>query len=176
MWALWDFDGKGPCMGKILHIFRNLEKHVVSLRGEPFRLDHDMADPMEDTFYNRWTMVKTDLHYAGALLNPYLLQELADDSNSLIACKRVLQKLCSPETYPDVVQDFLAFRHSQTGLAFDVASFLLDEPWPIAPCGFFFKNPKIPLVAADSRMYMSGISFAVFPIHSGYCVVVGYVL
>jgi hypothetical protein len=58
MWALRDFDGKSPCMEKILHIFRNLEKHIVSLRGEPFRLDHDMADPMEDAFYNHWTMDK----------------------------------------------------------------------------------------------------------------------
>jgi hypothetical protein len=100
-------------MEKILYIFRNLEKHVVSFRGEPFRLDHDMADPMEDAFYNRWIMVKIDLHYAGALLNPYLLhdKELANDCDSFIAFKRVLQKLCSLETYPDVVQDFLAFRH-----------------------------------------------------------------
>jgi hypothetical protein len=92
MWALWDFDGKDPCMGKILHIFCNLEKHVVSFRGKLFRLDHDMADPMEDAFYNRWTMVKTDLHYAGALLNPNLLydKELANDSDSLTVCKRVL--------------------------------------------------------------------------------------
>jgi hypothetical protein len=52
MWALRDFDGKGPCMGKILHIFHNLEKHVEGLRGEPFRLDHDMADPMEDALDN----------------------------------------------------------------------------------------------------------------------------
>jgi hypothetical protein len=105
MWALRDFDGKDPCMKKILHNSRNLEKHVVSLRDEPCRLYHYMADPMEDAFYNRWTMVKIDLHYAGALLNPYLLydKELADNSDSLIACKKVLQKLCSPETYPDVV-------------------------------------------------------------------------
>jgi hypothetical protein len=34
MWALRDFDGKDPYMEKILHIFRNLEKHVVSFRGE----------------------------------------------------------------------------------------------------------------------------------------------
>jgi hypothetical protein len=53
MWALWDFDGKDPCMGKILYIFRNLEKHIISLRGEPFRLDHNMVDSMEDAFYNR---------------------------------------------------------------------------------------------------------------------------
>jgi hypothetical protein len=50
MWVLWDFDSKGLCMGKILHIFRNPKKHVLSLRGEPFRLDHDMANAMEDAF------------------------------------------------------------------------------------------------------------------------------
>jgi hypothetical protein len=48
MWALQDFDGKGPCMEKILYIFCNLEKHVLSLRGEPLRLDHNMAN----AFYN----------------------------------------------------------------------------------------------------------------------------
>jgi hypothetical protein len=39
-------------------------------------------------------MVKRDLHYVGVLMNPYLLHdnELADNNNSLIACKRVLQK------------------------------------------------------------------------------------
>jgi hypothetical protein len=60
-------------------------------------------------------MVKTDLHYAGALLKPYLLhdKELTDDSNSLISYKRVLRKLCFPETYPDIVQDFLVVRHKQ---------------------------------------------------------------
>jgi hypothetical protein len=53
---------------------------------------------------------QTNLHYAGALLNPYLLhnKELADDSNSLTTCKRVLQKLCPLETYPDALQFFLA--------------------------------------------------------------------
>jgi hypothetical protein len=53
MWALRNFDGKGPCTEKILYIFRNLEKHILSLKLEPFRLDHDMADAMEDAFYNR---------------------------------------------------------------------------------------------------------------------------
>jgi hypothetical protein len=64
-----------------------------------------MADPMEDAFYNRWTMVKLDLHYADALLNPYLLhnKELTDDSDSFMACKRVLRKLCFPEMYLEVV-------------------------------------------------------------------------
>ena len=105
MWTLQDFDGKDPCMEKILHIFRNLEKHIVSLKGEPFRLDHEMANSMEDAFYNCWTMVKTDLYYAGVLLNLYLLHDnkLADDSDSLTTCKKVLRNLCSREAYPDVV-------------------------------------------------------------------------
>ena len=60
-------------------------------------------------------MVKTNLHYASTLLNLYLLydKEMADNSDSLTACKRVLQKLCSLETYLDIVQDFFAFRHKQ---------------------------------------------------------------
>ena len=60
-------------------------------------------------------MVKIDLYYKNALLNPYLLhdKEFADDSNSLTICKRALQKLCPPKTYPNVVQDFLAFQHKQ---------------------------------------------------------------
>jgi hypothetical protein len=53
MWALRDFDGKGPYMGKILYIFRNLEKYILSLKGELFGLDRDLADAMEDTFSNR---------------------------------------------------------------------------------------------------------------------------
>ena len=79
-------------MEKILHIFRNLEEHVVSLRDKLFKLDHNMANPMEDAFYNYWTMVKTNLHYASALLNLYLFhdKELVDDNDSLITCKKVL--------------------------------------------------------------------------------------
>ena len=64
MWALWEFDGKGLCMGKIVHIFHNLQKHVLSLRDELFRLYYDMANAMEDAYYNCRTMVGTDLHYA----------------------------------------------------------------------------------------------------------------
>jgi hypothetical protein len=64
-----------------------------------------MADTMEDAFYNRWRMVKTDLYYAGALLNPNLLhdKELVDDNDSLITCKRVFWKMYPLESYPNVV-------------------------------------------------------------------------
>jgi hypothetical protein len=76
-------------------------------------LGYDMADTMEDAIYIRWRMFKTYLHYAGALLNLYLLhdKESANDNNSLIACKKVFQKLCLLEMYLDIVQNFLAILH-----------------------------------------------------------------
>ena len=113
VYTLREFDAKEPCMGKALHILRDLEKHVLALRSEPFNLDSDLADIAEDEFYARKQMITTDLHSAGALLNPYLLhdKELADDPDVITACKRVLRKLCTPETYPDVVKEFIAFRH-----------------------------------------------------------------
>ena len=57
--------------------------------------------------------METDLHYAGALLNPYLLhdKELADDQDAKQACKRVLTKICKPEEYAKVVKEFMAFRN-----------------------------------------------------------------
>jgi hypothetical protein len=68
-------------------------------------LNCELADVIEIAFYSQWDMVTINLHYAGALLNPYLLhdKELANNSNSLTGCKTVLQKLCPPETYPNVV-------------------------------------------------------------------------
>jgi hypothetical protein len=99
MWALHDFDGK----------------HILRLRGEPFRLDCNLVDTTEDVFYSQWGMVTTNLHYAGALLNPYMLhnKEVANNSDGFNACKIVLQKLCSPKTYPNLMQDVLELRHKQ---------------------------------------------------------------
>ena len=39
VYALWKFDAKEPSMGKVLAILRDLEKHVLALRTEPFNLD-----------------------------------------------------------------------------------------------------------------------------------------
>ena len=115
VYDLREFDAKEPSMGKVLAIMRNLEKHVLALCTEPFNLDSDFADLAERQFYAWKQMISTDLHSAGALLNPYLLhdEELGDDSNVVTTCKRVLRNLCTPETYPDVVQEFLAFRHKR---------------------------------------------------------------
>ena len=115
VYALREFDAKEPSMGKVLAILCNLEKHVLALRTNPFNLDSDFTDLAERQFYARKQMISIDLHSASALLNPYLLhdEELSDDSDVVTACKRVLRNLCTPETYPDVVQEFLAFRHKR---------------------------------------------------------------
>ncbi len=111
VFGLRDLDAKTPCMGKVLHIMRNLEKHVFSLRQEPFGLSSDLAIPIEKSFGKRREMVQTDLHYRGALLNPYLLhdKELVNNQYATNACKRVIRKICQPGTDPDVVKEFVAF-------------------------------------------------------------------
>jgi hypothetical protein len=111
-----DFVGFGwqrSMHGEILHIFRNFQKHILSLRRELFTLDCNLADAMEDAFYSRWRKVKIDLYYASALMNPYLLHDkkLADNSDSL--SEEGVPKLCPPETYSNIVQHFLAFQHKQ---------------------------------------------------------------
>ena len=50
VFGLGDLDAKTPCMGKVLHVMRNLEKHVFSLRKEPFGLSSDLAIPIEKLF------------------------------------------------------------------------------------------------------------------------------
>ena len=56
---------------------KNLEKHVLSLRNPPFNLAHNLATLAEEDFYSRWRMMTTDLHHAGAILNPYLLEDIS---------------------------------------------------------------------------------------------------
>jgi len=60
-------------------------------------------------------MVETDLHYAGALLNLYLLhdKELVNDLDAIERCKRVLMQICKSKEYVDVVRKFVAFQHKE---------------------------------------------------------------
>jgi hypothetical protein len=56
-----------------------------------FELPSNLANVIEDQFYMRWKMLTTNLHYAWAFFNPYLLGEalLHDDANA----KEVLNKV-----------------------------------------------------------------------------------
>jgi hypothetical protein len=61
-------------------------------------------------------MLTTNLHYAGALLNPYLLGEacLHDDANAKEALNKVLRKIAStPNAYALTLKYFVDFVKSQ---------------------------------------------------------------
>ena len=72
MKALQVFDGKEPAMGKAWLTMNNLRKHIFRLQYAPFLLTLAIAEEIEENFMKRWDMMLTDLHYAGAMLNPYL--------------------------------------------------------------------------------------------------------
>ena len=72
MKALWVFDGKELAMGKAWLIMDNLRKHIFRLRYTSFSLTPAIAEEIEENFMKRWDMMLTDLHYARAMLNPYL--------------------------------------------------------------------------------------------------------
>jgi hypothetical protein len=60
-------------MGKAWLVMKTLEKHVQSLENPPFSLPPKLASHVESQFQCLWRMMKTNLHYVGALLNPYFL-------------------------------------------------------------------------------------------------------
>jgi hypothetical protein len=91
---------------------KTLGRHVLSLQDPPFQLPSNLANVIEDQFYQRWEMLTTDLHYAKALFNPYLLGEarLHDDTNVKEVLNRLLQKIIrTPTTYALVLKDFANF-------------------------------------------------------------------
>jgi hypothetical protein len=59
-------------MGRAWLNMNNVKKHVFKLCSNPFFLPPPIATHLERSFMKRWDMVCTDLHLAGALLNPYL--------------------------------------------------------------------------------------------------------
>jgi hypothetical protein len=81
MVALKEFNGKQPCMGNVYMIMRALRHHVAALHNAPFNMPSDLMEPFEVALKNREALVASDLHYAGALLNPHLIKdmELRDD-------------------------------------------------------------------------------------------------
>ena len=93
--TLRTFDGQKPAMGRAWLAMNNLKNHVFALRDAPFLLDPVIASRFEEQFNSRWKMMLTDLHYAGALLNPYLTDcvELQRDGGAKRARNRVLRHL-----------------------------------------------------------------------------------
>ena len=100
-------------MDKAWLVMKNVEKHVLGLRDPPFSFERRYAIPAIDAFYKRWDMFRTDLHYAGALLNPFLLDKdmLMDDDEARVAILRVLRKLAvGDQAYASTLSEYQAFR------------------------------------------------------------------
>jgi hypothetical protein len=70
--ALPVFDGKAPAMGLAWKIIHDLQTHIQSFTEPPFHLELDHAEQALENFRDRWRLMKTDLHWAGAMLNPML--------------------------------------------------------------------------------------------------------
>jgi hypothetical protein len=90
--ALRVFDGKAPAMPKAWLVMKTLQEHVWSLRNEPCFLNDETATKFEEHFEARWKLMLTDLHYARALLNPFLIEvgTLRSDGVAKRALNRVL--------------------------------------------------------------------------------------
>jgi hypothetical protein len=96
--ALRVFDGSTPAMAKAWLEMNNLKRYVFSLWNPDFNLPTPMAARLEAQFVQRWEMMITDLHYAGALLNPFLMNVMEIQNNGTAKCalNRVVQKLSGP--------------------------------------------------------------------------------
>ncbi len=90
--SLKAFDGKQPCMGRVWLLMKTLKRHVLSLWNSPFELPSNLVNVIKNQFYVTWEMLTTNLHYVGAILNPYLLGEvrLHDDADVKEALNKVL--------------------------------------------------------------------------------------
>jgi hypothetical protein len=95
--ALRVFDGWEPTMERAWLTMNNLKKHIFNLWNPPFNLPARIATTLEENFTKRWDMMVTDVHYAGALLNPYLkdVLEIQGNGDAKHALNRVVLKLCA---------------------------------------------------------------------------------
>jgi hypothetical protein len=117
VFALKEFDGKQPCMGNVYMIMRALRHHVAALHNAPFNMPSDLVEPFEVALRNREALVASDLHYAGALLNPHLIKdmELHDDQNAMAGLMRVFQRLTdTAEEFQAVKVEFNLYFHTMS--------------------------------------------------------------
>jgi hypothetical protein len=115
--ALKEFDGKQPCMGNVYMIMRALRQHVAALHNAPFNMPSDLVEPLEVALKNKEALAASDLHYAGALLNPHLIKdmELRDDQNAMAGLMRVFQRLTdTAEEFQAVKAEFNLYFHTMS--------------------------------------------------------------
>jgi hypothetical protein len=130
------FDGKQPAMGKAWLVMHELQKHVQKFADPPFNLDRELAESALNSFQTRWGLMLTDLHWAGGLLNPFLIGKITlhENPRARPALNRVLRNLTPDEaTYLMAItefQDFIESRGAFEGVPLATrADFPLHEWW-----------------------------------------------
>ena len=114
--ALCVFDGKAPAMELAWKVMYDLETHVREFVQPPFALSADLTAKAISTFRHRWWMMLTDLHWAGAMLNPVLRgwAPVHEHEQSRRILNQVFRKYYpNDNTYVEVLsqyQDFLENR------------------------------------------------------------------
>ena len=110
------FDGNAPTMCHAWKVMHDLGIHVQGFRDAPFCLEQDLATKALDAFNARWRLMITDLHWAGAMLNPSLRgwAPLHEHEHARPILNRVLRKLVTREDDLGLVlnqyQDFIENR------------------------------------------------------------------
>jgi hypothetical protein len=102
-------------MGEVYIIIRALRQYVAALRNAPFNMPKDLVQPLEVVLTNRKAWVCSDLHCAGALLNPHFIKdmELRDDQRATAGLMRVFQKLTDTDAeFQAVKLEFNAYFHT----------------------------------------------------------------
>jgi hypothetical protein len=110
------FDGKAPAMGMAWRVMHDIQTHIRGFSKPPFRLSLELAANAMLTFQYRWRLMLNDLHWAGAMLNPFLRgwAPLCEDDNSRTILNRVLRRLAPDEdTYVQILHQYQDFLENQ---------------------------------------------------------------
>jgi hypothetical protein len=141
-------------MAKAWLEMNNLKRHVFNLRDPDFNLPAPMATRLEAQFVERWDMMITDLHYAGALLNPFLMNvmEIQNNGTTKRALNRVVQKLSGPlgVDFNEVMNELTQYEEQQGPMA-------LLRPQIFVKATFYHTSGGIESVAMHCPSLQSGL-------------------
>lgn len=100
-----------PCTARAYKVMKNLEEHILGLQKDPFKLPVPLCEALHRQFMSRWEMMRTDLHYAAALLNPKLIddKQLRSDTNAQAGLNRVFLKLGGRHCLTELLNEFHAY-------------------------------------------------------------------
>ena len=131
------FDGKSPMMGEAYFAMRNLEKAINELCCTPFNMPSAHHVELVGSFQRRWTMIRTDLHYVGATLNPRYARSPHVDTNKVQQgfLSAITRLLSNPVERTQAYKKYLDFKNMKNEFemasTFEEGQFLPHEWWEL---------------------------------------------